>query len=114
MTLNYFVIPFYRMMCVTVFILCASIMRKLKVSNTMKLLIFISLQIFLLQGTIQGVDYLWTHYSSLCQIYRIDADIVRILNTELNITYQWFIDNHYIFVSFTMSVLTSRFIDWLI
>jgi len=80
----------------------------------MKLLIFISLQIFLLQGTIQGVDYLWTQYSSLCQIYRIDADIVRILNTELNITYQWFIDNNYIFVSFTMSVLTSRFIDWLI
>jgi len=113
MTFN-FVAPFYRMMCVTVFLSSASLIRKLKVSNTMKLLTFVGLLMVFLEGSIQGLDFVETHYPAVLQAYRIDSDMLRILNTELGLTYQWFIDNHYIFVAFTLSVLTSRFIDYLV
>ena len=80
----------------------------------MKLLTFVGLLMLLLQGAIHGIDFVETHYPAVLQAYRIDSDVLRILNAELGLTYQWFIENHYIFVAFTLSVLTSRFIDYLV
>jgi hypothetical protein len=106
-----FILPFYRVVCVSVALVSAAVIRKIKISNTLKLLLFLGLQVVLVHGALDLMDFAEKHYGTTLMTYRIDSDVLKVLNTELQATKQWFIDNHYLFVSFTLSVLTSRFID---
>jgi hypothetical protein len=98
MSLGMMWMPFYRLACVIEMTVCATLLRKWSISNTVKALMFIGLQIILLRFTIFLIEY-------------VNDDFLLQFNSELINSYYWFHEHRDIFTTFTLSIFASRFID---
>ena len=101
--MNDFILTVTRLVFVIVLTLGLRIVRQVHVSNTGKLFMSILWTIFLLRC---GIYVLNSDYSR-----PLDPVLKHIMLSEINAYYQWFFDQHYVFVTFGLAVATSRVID---
>ena len=102
---NEFILPMARLAFVVVLTLGLRLLRRLRVSNTVKLFMSIFWTILLLRALMYVLD---SDYSR-----PLDPVLAHIMRNEITMYYQWFLDRYYALVSFGLAVGTSRIIDLL-
>jgi hypothetical protein len=106
MSFNEFIRPVVRLAYFVMAILGFGLVRRTRASNTCKLFFFFSWCISLLwtlNGCLEGLD--------AKQVPYLDPVVLHLLRTEMTGYYAWIIERYYIFATFGLAVLTSRFLD---